>query len=141
MAQFIRIGERLLNLDQVTFVTAAIAPRLRVYFSTSSDDTATLDGAEAVALRAYLEAGSFDVLGWHALKVRSDEEEEKRQEAHASNRTLLSRCLAADGHLWSWSGETDSYCCQHCGADSGQSRVDAPVALFGGTWAPSGVDA
>jgi hypothetical protein len=59
---FVRVGNRIINLDNVTFVVGASSPELWVHFGPSDSSPQVFKGAEAKELWNYLHKISKPVI-------------------------------------------------------------------------------
>jgi hypothetical protein len=75
MANFIKVGERFLNLDLVTDVQCDSEHDGQINVSLAMGAVVVLDGAEAVAILAWLDLGAIDVMEQYRKRAeRSDPE-------------------------------------------------------------------
>lgn len=134
MAQLIRIGKVIVNLDHMTHALPnGSGTLLNLYFSGEEEDYLTFRGMEADALTAYLQAEALDVVDYHTEALAE-------QAAVAAHRRARAGCVDADGHLWGRGAAGESFSCLHCGADSGQtSSATLAIELFGGRLVPEPV--
>lgn len=79
MASMIRVGSTFVNLDRVTHVLSS-ETGASVYFSSEEEDWVHFKGMEAVALMAYLDGASCDVV---SLQLAAESEERRWDELEA----------------------------------------------------------
>ena len=139
MAQFIRVGKIIVNLDRVTHaVPNQDGTLLNLYFSDGAEDYVTFRGDQVTALTAYLSTQVYDVLGEHDRAERAQRERDEEDAAYLANCALLEHCTQEEGHAWSWSAY-DAYSCRRCGAKSGVGDSRRVIELWGGSLAPEDV--
>jgi hypothetical protein len=86
MASMIRVGNTFVNLDRITHVLTGFK-MASVYFSAEEEDWVSFKGLEAMALVAYLDGASSDVVSLH-LEAGTEGHSETPYEIPASEDTI-----------------------------------------------------
>ena len=126
MPALIRIGDRFVNLEEMTAGEVTPGPPCLVdlYFRTGMQ--LVFRDAEGIALAAYLTSQALDVMEWH----------EGYSAIRRSETAVLLRCASPEGylgHLWYWDGKLPAIFCARCSACAGIGiDMDRVIERWGG---------
>lgn len=145
MASFIRIGDRFVNLDNMTEARPApprmfggdagteATPIFRCFFSDT--DCAEFTGFEAGAVASYLTGQAVDVVDYYQAVLKEREQAAQCKAAFDANLALLQHCASSTGHAW-YMNDDEGWDCVSCRAHCGLGRLEEVINCWGGLfWA------